>query len=134
VLLYNAVEERKQILQVSIVQCALSPDSQAVQFLTNVPAITEDEINTSIDKDNIEIVLLLQQLLENRSYKHQLTEISEVEALSALNLSHQVCFFSALFLKTMTVSDPGPWIPRTHQDQGPEAPETPCTEAGQFLG
>ncbi|KAJ7868356.1 hypothetical protein B0H14DRAFT_3132679 [Mycena olivaceomarginata] len=72
-LLYDAAEDRRKILQ----------------FLFDVPAVTEDKINVNIDKDNTEIALLLQQLLENRSYKHEITEIPEVEALSVLNLTHQ---------------------------------------------
>ncbi|KAJ7204794.1 hypothetical protein GGX14DRAFT_398133 [Mycena pura] len=57
---------------VALLSDAAEDRNKILQFLSDVPAITEDEIHIHIDKDNAEIAPLLQQLLKSRWFNQNL--------------------------------------------------------------
>lgn len=50
----------------------------------------QSRITIAITKDDVEITVLLQRLVQDKSYKHEIPTVPEDEAFSVLNLTHHV--------------------------------------------
>ncbi|KAF7328248.1 Serine/threonine-protein kinase STY8 [Mycena venus] len=73
-LLHEAAEDRKRMLK----------------FLSDLPVVSPSQIYTSTQEDSIKIALMLQTLIQHNSYKDELLNVPEQEALSVLNLTHHI--------------------------------------------
>ncbi|KAJ7251643.1 hypothetical protein C8J57DRAFT_670260 [Mycena rebaudengoi] len=86
-ILHRASEDRKKM----------------VTFLSELPVISQGEIRMAIRQDSVRIAIILQQIFEVESYKHDVGVVPEEEAFSVLNLTHQVPH-AIHFMSCLTIS------------------------------
>jgi hypothetical protein len=95
-LLHKIAEDGKKMLKVfvSLISVLLSIAIVYIfaQFLSYLPVISRQQLNLGMSKDNIEIALILQSLVQDKSYKDIIPAVPEEVALSVINLTHRVCF------------------------------------------
>lgn len=60
------------------------------QFLLDLPMISQHEINDCINRDNVDIALMLQRLVGDEAYKQDIPRVPKEEGFSVLNLTHHV--------------------------------------------
>jgi hypothetical protein len=94
-LLHEVAEYRKLLLKVFYSAISyLCSYSIITQFLTELILITQLRIAGSIAIDDVEIALMLQRLVQDKSYRHELPTVPEDEAFSVLNLTHHASYFN----------------------------------------
>ncbi|KAJ7266104.1 hypothetical protein C8J57DRAFT_1229511 [Mycena rebaudengoi] len=74
----------------NILHRALEDRKKMVTFLSELPVISQGKIRTAISQDSIRIAIILQQISEVESYKHDVGVVPEEEAFSVLNLTHEI--------------------------------------------
>ncbi|KAJ7237101.1 hypothetical protein C8J57DRAFT_1247343 [Mycena rebaudengoi] len=74
----------------NILHRALEDRKKRVTFLSELPVISQGKIRTAISQDSIRIAIILQQISEVESYKHDVGVVPEEEAFSVLNLTHEI--------------------------------------------
>ncbi|KAJ7913431.1 hypothetical protein B0H13DRAFT_2271150 [Mycena leptocephala] len=61
-----------------------------LKFLLDLPSITQSRITIASTEDDVDITVILQRLVQNKSYKHEIPTIPKDEAFSVLNLTHKI--------------------------------------------
>jgi hypothetical protein len=110
-LLHEVAEYRKLLLKVLPSHILFTPPERLfTQFLPDLP-ISHSRITISITEDDVEIAVVLQRLVQVKSYKHEIPTVSEEAAFSVLNLTHHASSFSRtistyilMFLRSSTVA------------------------------